>query len=70
MFNDLGQTDKVLFMPIQLVKTLLLTTTSIWFTTKKVRHGRSLLKKTCMSGSNMTVKRAVKNEVVFIFNML
>ena len=26
--------------------------------------------KTCMSGSNMTVKRAIKNKVVFIFNML
>ena len=37
---------------------------------KKVRHRCSLLKKTCMSGSNMTVKRAIKNEVVFIFNML
>ena len=42
-----------------------------WFTpSKNVRHGRSLLKKTCMSGFNMTVKRAIKNGVVFIFNML
>ena len=27
-------------------------------------------KRLCMSGSDMTVKRAIKNEVVFIFNML
>ena len=35
-------------------------------TSKKSRHGRSLLKKTCMSGSSTTVTRAIEIEVVFI----
>ena len=37
---------------------------------KKVWHRRSFMNKTCMSGSSMTVQRAIKNKVVFIFNML
>jgi len=47
------------------------TTTCIWLTpSNKVCHRKSLLKETCMSGSNMTVQRAIKNKMVFIFNML